>query len=109
MKDALLRTLVDGVPGLLEQFDPDSGRFVRPGYDEPHTGWGIRNQDDVYWLALMHRTRHSDNPYFADAEILDVIAGAGDAIRTAQRSDGQVEFTKVDGSTWGWTYMPWTM
>jgi len=109
MKDTFLRRMVAGVPGVLKDFRPQTGRIMAPGYQGPDKGWAVTHQDVMYPLALLYKTDHSDNPYYGDRKILDVVAKLGDAVRDFQYPDGQVEFIKVDGSKWGPTYMCWTM
>ena len=99
----ILRTLVEDVPLNLERFDKKTGRFLTEG------GWAVTNQDLVYPLALLYQTEHPDNPYFKDARILAYAQQGGDAWRDFQYPDGKVEFVKVDDSTWGPIYMPWSM
>ena len=65
-KDRLLESLVKKVPGILESFDPDSGRFG--------SGiWTCRDQHPMYPLAVVYTTAADDNPYYDDPEILKVI------------------------------------
>ncbi len=99
----ILRTLVDDVEMNLARFDPATGRFLTEG------GWAVTNQDILYPLALLYRTQDPDNPYAQDGRILEYALRGGDALRDFQYPDGQVEFIKVDGSTWGPIYMPWSM
>lgn len=103
IRTTVLRTLVEDVPRNLERFDPTTGRFLTGG------GWAVTNQDIVYPLALLYRTPHPDNPYYGDDQILDIALRGADAWRDFQNPDGSVEFIKVDGSTWGPTFMPWSM
>ncbi|GIV78119.1 MAG: hypothetical protein KatS3mg050_2513 [Litorilinea sp.] len=99
----ILRTLVEDVEMNLARFDPATGRFLTEG------GWAVTNQDIIYPLALLYRTQDPDNPYAQDGRILEYVLRGGDALRDFQYPDGQVEFVKVDGSTWGPIYMPWSM
>ncbi len=103
IRTTLLRTFVEDVPRNLARFDEATGRFLTEG------GWAVTNQDHVYPLALLYTTEHPDNPYYQDASILDRALRGGDALRDFQYPDGQVEFIKVDDSTWGPIYMPWSM
>lgn len=103
IRTTVLRTLVEDVPINLARQDPATGRFLTEG------GWAVTNQDIVYPLALLYRTPHPDNPYHGDERILDHILAGADAWRDFQNPDGSVEFIKVDGSTWGPTFMPWSM
>ncbi len=99
----ILQTFVEDVPLNLARFDEATGRFLTEG------GWAVTNQDIIYPLALLYRTEHPDNPYFGDANILRHALRGGDALRDFQNPDGTVEFIKVDNSTWGPIYMPWSM
>lgn len=108
MRDQFLRCLVAGAPKVLQTFDAATGRFMHPDFIGPGLGWAVTNQDVMYPLALLYKTAHPDNPYHADAKILEVVRKAGNAVREWQYPDGQVEFIKVDGSKWGPTYMCWT-
>lgn len=103
IQPAILKMLVADVPRNLARFDPATNRFLTDG------GWAVTNQDIIYSLALLYTTPHPENPYYQDAEILDVIKRGGDAWRDFQYPDGKVEFIKVDGSVWGPIYMPWSM
>jgi hypothetical protein len=103
VKQAYLRMLVEDVPGNLERFDEATGRFLTGG------GWAVTNQDLIYPLALLYTTPSPVNPYYQDDSLLPYIARGGDAWRDFQNPDGTVEFIKVDGSTWGPTYMAWSM
>jgi hypothetical protein len=103
VRQIYLRCLVEDVEPNLARFDEDSGRFLTG------EGWAVTNQDIVYPLALLYVTPDAANPYHRDERILDYVLRGGDAWRDFQYPDGQVEFVKVDGSTWGPTYMPWSM
>ncbi len=103
IQPTILKMLVEDVPRNLARFDPTSGRFLTEG------GWAVTNQDIVYPLALLYTTNHPENPYYRDQELLAVIGRAGDAWREFQYPDGQVEFIKIDDSTWGPIFMPWSM
>lgn len=103
LQTALLQTFVEDVPRNLARFDETSGRFLTEG------GWAVTNQDHIYPLALLYTTNHSMNPYYQDATLLPYIQRGGDAWRDFQYPDGKVEFIKVDDSTWGPIYMPWSM
>jgi hypothetical protein len=101
---AVLRLFAGGVAGAAARCDAASGRFL-----EPDGGWAVTNQDVIYPLAVLHRTPHAENPHHDSAQLLDLISRGGDALRNAQDGAGTVEFVKVDGSTWGRIYMPWSM
>jgi len=103
LQSALLQTFVADVPRNLARFDEGTGRFLTEG------GWAVTNQDHIYPLALLYTTAHANNPYYQDATLLPYIQRGGDAWRDFQNPDGTVEFIKVDDSTWGPIYMPWSM
>ncbi len=103
LQTALLQTFVADVPRNLARFDEATGRFLTEG------GWAVTNQDHIYSLALLYTTSHANNPYYRDATLLPYIQRGGDAWRDFQNPDGTVEFIKVDDSTWGPIYMPWSM
>ncbi len=109
MKEVFFRRIAAGAPGVLTEFDGQTGRFIKPGYEGPDTGWAVTHQDVIYPLALLYKTEHPENPYYRSDEMLRVVAKTGDALRNFQQPDGHVEFIKVDGSRWGPIYMPWTM
>ena len=89
------------VPDALERFDPKTGRFLTNG------GWAVTNQDIIYPLAFLQSC--SGSRYYRDETLTEFMYRGGDALREFQNPDGTVEFVKVDGSTWGPIYMPWTM
>ncbi|NPV09671.1 MAG: hypothetical protein HPY83_17145 [Anaerolineae bacterium] len=103
IRQTYLRMLAEDVPQNLERFDDATGRFLTGG------GWAVTNQDIVYPLALLYTTESPVNPYHRDERLLPYIMRGGDAWRDFQNPDGSVEFIKVDGSTWGPTFMPWSM
>jgi hypothetical protein len=103
VREAYLRFLVEDVEANLARFDEKSGRFLTAG------GWAVTNQDIVFPLALLYTAKHPANPYFGDDRILYYALRGADAWRDFQNPDGTVEFVKVDGSTWGPIYMPWSM
>ncbi|MBT3271884.1 MAG: hypothetical protein HN368_01920 [Spirochaetales bacterium] len=103
LRSTFLRFLVDDVAQNLERFDSSTGRF------KTGDGWAVTNQDLIYPLALLFKTADPDNIYYDDSKILEFALRGGDALRNFQNPDGTVEFIKVDGSTWGDIYMPWSM
>jgi hypothetical protein len=103
VKRTYLRTLGEDVEANLARFDEETGRFLTGG------GWAVTNQDIVYPLALLYVTRDPANPYYGDERVLGYALRGADAWRDFQYPDGRVEFIKIDGSTWGPTYMPWSM
>ncbi len=103
IRQTYLKMLAEDVPLNLERFDEATGRFLTGG------GWAVTNQDLIYPLALLYTTESPVNPYHGDERILHHIRRGGDAWRDFQNPDGSVEFIKVDGSTWGPIFMPWSM
>lgn len=103
IKQTIFRSLVDDVEMNLERFDEESGRFLTDG------GWAVTNQDIIYSLALLYYTERPDNPYYGNERLLHCALRGGDALRDFQYPNGQVEFIKIDDSTWGPIYMPWSM
>ncbi len=109
----MLSALAQAIIGDFAGFDASSGRFRKaltnppaPGARPEDIGWGIVNQDIIYPLALLYKT--PGNEWYQNPDILRMALLGGDAIRDSQQPDGQVEFTKTDGSRWGFTYMGWT-
>ena len=100
-KDEFRRLLVERVPGILKAQDPKTGRFG--------TGiWIVGDQNAIFPLAVAWATESKDNPYYHDPKVLEAIMAGGDALIDDQAPNGQWEFRKKDGSTWGPIYMPWT-
>ena len=102
IRQAYLELLAQDVEHNLSRFDESTGRFLTGG------GWAVTNQDIVYPLALLY-TQAPGNPHYHDERILAYALRGADAWRDFQYPDGRVEFVKVDGSTWGAIYMPWSM
>ncbi|MCA9430773.1 MAG: hypothetical protein KC940_09730, partial [Candidatus Omnitrophica bacterium] len=100
-KEDMIGLLVKEVPKILENYDSKTGRFG--------TGiWICRDQHDIYPLAVAYSTKHEDNPYFKDPQILEAIIRGGDALIEDADEDGKWIFRKKDGSEWGMIWMPWT-
>lgn len=96
-----IKCVVDDVPGILEVYDAETGRFG----DEP---WICRDQNRIYTLAAAWAIEDPDNPYFHDPDVLEAIAGGGNALVDAMDEQGMWIFRKKDNSTWGQIHMPWT-
>jgi hypothetical protein len=93
--------LVEKVPGILQAFDSETGRFG--------TGiWTCRDQHPMYPLAVAYSTASERNRYYQDPKILEVIVKGGDPLLANMDESGQWIFAKKDGSTWGRIWMPWT-
>ncbi|MBN2308713.1 MAG: hypothetical protein JXR94_07055 [Candidatus Hydrogenedentes bacterium] len=101
LKDLYLKALVAAAPAQRASYDPDTGRFGE-GI------WICQDQQRMYPLATVYATEGPGNPFYKDAELLDVIMKAGDALIDDMDENGQWEFRKKDGSTWGMIHMPWT-
>lgn len=104
MIDKIRKLLVEGCNRWIVKFDPKTGKFL-----ESNGGWAVTNQDNIFLLAYLYLNQFDGNPYYKDPKALEIIKAGGNALRAAQREDGQVLFIKVDGSTWGYIYMPWSM
>jgi len=100
-KNDFIRGLAAAVPDIMKTQDTKTGRFG--------TGiWIVTDQSVMFTLAVAWATESPDNPYFHDQKVLDSIIIAGDALIEDADENGQWEFRKKDGSTWGKIYMPWT-
>src|SRR5688572_7684851 len=102
-KKPFLEALVKQTPNILKSQDKATGRFGK-GI------WIVTDQNAMYPLSVAWATKIGgvENPYYQNAEVLEAIMAAGDALIADQKPDGQWEFRKKDGSTWGDVYMPWT-
>lgn len=100
-KERLLGELVKQVPGILDSFDPKTGRFG--------SGiWICMDQNAMYPLAAAYASPGAGNPFHNDPELLQTIMKAGDALIDDMDAEGCWVFRKKDGSTWGNIRMPWT-
>jgi len=99
-KDELGSVLIRQVPGILNSYDPETGRFGR-GI------WLCTDQNPMYPLAVAYAYSTPGNKYYKDKELLEVIMEAGDALIDDMDEMGRWEFRKKDGSTWGMILMPW--
>jgi hypothetical protein len=100
-RDRLLSVLVEKVPGILESYNSESGRFG--------TGvWICQDQHPMYPLAAAYSTKSDANRYYKDPQLLEIIVKAGDPLIASMDNRGQWIFAKKDGSTWGRIAMPWT-
>jgi hypothetical protein len=102
-KKDFLQRLVKQVPAILKAQNKETGRFG--------TGiWIVNDQHPMYPLSVAWATKIDgvENPYYHNAEVLEAIMSAGDALIADQDSQGMWEFRKKDGSTWGQIYQPWT-
>lgn len=95
------KLLPERVEGILKTQDPKTGRFG--------TGiWIVNDQNVMFPLAVAWSLESKDNKYYHDAELLEAIMAAGDALIEDADADGLWVFRKKDGSTWGKTHMCWT-
>ena len=105
MMDNLREKIILSMHRSLEEYrktqDITTGRFLAP-----NGGWAITMQDPILPFAYLYR--NPGTPYYKDASVYKVILDAVRALRNHQNPDGRMEFIKVDGSTWGPIYMPWT-
>lgn len=70
-RDRLLDHLVEKVPGILQTFDSETGRFG--------TGiWICRDQHPMYPLAVAYSTDSDKNRHYKDPKLLEVIVKAGE-------------------------------
>lgn len=100
-KAELLSRLVRKVPGILQTYDAQTGRFG--------TGiWICGDQHAMYPLAVAYATAGPGNRYYKSSELLRVIIKAGDLLIEKADGQGRWVFQKKDGSTWGMIWMPWT-
>lgn len=100
-KEQVQRRLIEQVPNLLESFDAATGHFG--------SGiWLVNDQHPMYPLAVAYTLELPGNPHHKNADLLDVIMKAGDALIADADVNGQWVFRKKDGSTWGNIHMPWT-
>ena len=100
-RERCLKDIVAQVPGILAAQNTKTGRFG--------TGiWIVTDQNAMFPLATAWSYRNEKNPYFHSQQLLTTIMAAGDALIEDQDNNGQWEFRKKDGSTWGQIYMPWT-
>ena len=100
-KQRMLKDLVEQVTEILRSYDPQTGRFG--------TGiWICGDQQVMYPLAVAYASSAPGNRYSKDARLFEMIMKAGDALIDDMNDQGQWEFRKKDGSTWGPIRMPWT-
>ncbi|MHC4394329.1 MAG: hypothetical protein ACYS1A_01615 [Planctomycetota bacterium] len=99
-KKQALEALVKQVPRLLGTYDSQTGHFGR-GI------WICTDQNRMYPLAAAYAYKGEGNRYYKDKGLLEVIMKAGDALIEDADEQGQWEFRKKDGSTWGKIRQPW--
>lgn len=97
----LIDSLVDDIPGILNSYHPETGRFGT----EP---WICGDQNVIFPLAVAWSLDDPGNPFYHSDEVLAAIAGGGEALVDAQDEAGRWRFDKKDGSYWGQIHMPWT-
>ncbi len=100
-QDRAAALLIDKAPAALDSYDAETGRFG--------SGiWIVQDQNVMFPLAVLWALDRPDNPHHHSADLLEVIMDAGDALIDDADKNGQWEFRKKDGSTWGKIHMPWT-
>ncbi|NLC57071.1 MAG: hypothetical protein GX774_09560 [Armatimonadetes bacterium] len=97
----LLKSLTEAVPDILDFYHPETGRFGT----EP---WICLDQNVLFPLAAAWAIRDPANPWYHSDQVLQAIAGGGEALVDAMDDAGMWLFKKKDGSTWGQIHMPWT-
>ncbi len=97
----LIRSLADGIQGILDSQDPETGRFGT----EP---WICSDQNVIFPLAAAWAIEDEGNPWYHNAKLLEAIGKGGEALVDAQDEAGKWTFRKKDNSTWGQIHMPWT-
>ncbi len=97
----LIDSLVDDIPGILNSYHAETGRFGT----EP---WVCGDQNVIFPLAVAWSLEDPSNPFYHSDELLAAIAGGGEALVDAQDEAGRWRFDKKDGSYWGQIHMPWT-
>ena len=102
IKRKLLGHLAGGVEQAMRQQDRSTGWFLTP-----EGGRATYRQDRIYPMALLYTREGTE--WFGRKALLNTIVRAGDALRDFQDRDGRWEFIKPDGSSWGKSYMPWTI
>ncbi len=100
-RDRCFSALAREVPRVLHSQDRESGRFG--------SGiWIVNDQNVIFPLAVAWAFEHPRNPYHRSDQVLQAVMAGGDALIEDQDAQGQWEFRKKDGSTWGKIFMPWT-
>jgi hypothetical protein len=100
-RELLLKSLVEAIPGYLESYHPDTGRFGT----EP---WICRDQNVLFPMAAAWSIEDEQNPWYHSEELLAAIAKGGEALVDDMDAEGKWIFRKKDNSTWGQIHMPWT-
>jgi hypothetical protein len=100
-RDYLLKSLTDAVPGYLESYHPETGKFGT----EP---WICRDQQLIFPLAAAWAIEDENNSWHHSDEVLAVIAKGGEVLVNEMDTEGKWIFRKKDNSTWGQIHMPWT-
>ncbi|MCE5238416.1 hypothetical protein LLH23_07970 [bacterium] len=97
----LLKSLTDGIEGILNSQDPQTGRFG----SKP---WICSDQNVLLPLAAAWAIEDPANPWYHSERVLTAIAKGGEALVDDQDPHGRWIFRKKDNSTWGQIHMPWT-
>lgn len=103
LRQQLLTDMTVCVEQALQRYDDKTGRFltqpdgpIAPGASPADLYWCPINQDILYALATLYLAEGS--VHHGSERLLKMACRAGDAIRSFQYTDGQVEFVKADGS-----------
>ena len=96
----LRKRVIESVEPTLKTYHPESGKFGT----EP---WICDDQKVIFPLAVAWATPGGDNPWYHSAELLSVIARAGEVLTETQDKYGRWIFRKKDNSEWGMIHKPW--
>ena len=96
----LRKRVIGGVEPTLKTYHPETGKFGT----EP---WLCDDQKVIFPLAVAWATPGDDNPWYHNAELLAIIARAGEVLTETQDAQGRWIFRKKDGSEWGMIHKPW--
>lgn len=102
LRRRILARFAPGVPGAAASLDRKSNKFLAA-----NGGWAVTRQDIMFPLALLYTTpgtKHHRSP-----AVLDLATRGGDGLHGMQGPAGDWEFVKVDGSSWGRVFMPWSI
>lgn len=101
-RERVLGETIERVPEVMAEYDDATGRFVSG------RAWDQRRQRRMHVLAVAYSTKAEGNRYYRDQDLLGAIVKAGNALIEAQDERGRWQYTKSDGSQWGWRYQEWT-
>lgn len=101
-KQRILDHFARQYPAVRASFDESTGRFLAAD-----GGWAQTKQDVILPLAVLWSEPGTD--CHGRDDVLDLACRGGDCLRNRQDDAGRIEFVKLDGSRWGWSYMAWPM